>query len=206
MDANGKSFVPEEANQWEAGVKYNLWEDKLTGSISYYDILVKNIVRSDVNNPLFNIQDGQQRSKGIELEILANPLRGLTFMVGYGFNRSRFEKADTDVEGRRPQGAGPENTASFWTNYTFTSTALKGLGLGFNLNYAGESVSISLNPDGDLIVPAYTLLGAHITYDTEKWKVGVKVNNLTDEKYWMGWTNMIPQRPRQAILTLGYKF
>ncbi len=206
LDANGKSFVPEEANQWEAGVKYNLWEDKLTGSISYYDILVKNIVRSDVNNPLFNIQDGQQRSKGIELEILANPLRGLTFMAGYGFNRSRFEKADTDVEGRRPQGAGPENTASFWTNYTFTSTALKGLGLGFNLNYAGESVSISLNPDGDLIVPAYTLLGAHITYDTEKWKVGIKVNNLTDEKYWMGWTNMIPQRPRQAILTLGYKF
>lgn len=204
-DATGKGFVPEEANQWEAGLKYNLWGNKLTGSISYYDILVKNIVRSDVNDPLFNIQDGQQSSKGVEVEILANPLQGWTIMTGYGYNKSKFVKADADVEGRRPQGSGPENTINFWTNYTFTSTALKGLGLGISVNYADESVSISLNPDGDLILPSYTLLGAHITYDLPKWKFGVKLNNITNEQYWMGWTNLIPQRPLQAIATVGYK-
>jgi iron complex outermembrane receptor protein len=206
LDASGKSFVPEEANQWEAGLKYNLWEDKVTGSISYYDILVKNIVRSDINNPLYNIQDGQQSSKGIELEILANPAQGWTIMGGYGYNDSKFVRSNPDVEGRRPQGSGPKNTFNFWTNYTFTTTALKGLGVGISANYASESLAISLNSDGDLIVPAYTLIGTHITYDTPKWKLGLKINNVTNEKYWMGWTNMIPQRPRQGILTLGYKF
>lgn len=206
IDATGKAFVPEEANQWEAGVKYNLWSDKVTGSISYYDILVKNIVRSDVNNPLYNIQDGEQSSKGIELELLANPAQGWTIMGGYGYNDSKFVRSTPDVEGRRPQGSGPKNTFNFWTNYTFTSTVLKGLGAGISANYASEAVAISLNPDGDLIVPAYTLIGAHITHDTPKWKLGLKVNNVTNEKYWMGWTNMIPQRPRQGILTLGYKF
>lgn len=206
VDANGNSFIPEEANQWEAGVKYNLWNDKVTGSISYYDILVKNIVRADVNNPMINIQDGEQHSKGIEVEVLANPARGWTIMAGYGYNDSKFVKAAADVQGRRPQGSGPENTANFWTNYTFTSTFLKGFGLGFSANYSGEAVSISSNIDGDLIIPSYTLLGTHFTYDTKHFKVGVKVNNVTNEKYWMGWTNLIPQRPRQAMLTLGYKF
>ncbi len=205
-DATGKAFVPEEANQWEAGLKYNLWNDKVTGSISYYDILVKNIVRSDVNNPLYNIQDGEQASKGVELEILANPVQGWTLMGGYGYNDSKFVRSTPDVEGRRPQGSGPEHTLNFWTNYTFISTVLKGLGAGISANYASEALAVSLAPDGDLVVPAYTLIGTHITYDTPRWKLGFKVNNLTNEKYWMGWTNMIPQRPRQGIITLGYKF
>jgi iron complex outermembrane receptor protein len=49
-------------------------------------------------------------------------------------------------------------------------------------------------------------MGAHFTYDTPHWKLGLKINNVTDEKYWVGWTNMIPQRPRQGILTLSYAF
>lgn len=205
VDATGKNFVPEKANQWETGVKYNLLEGKITGSISYYDILVRNIVRADVNNPLLNIQDGEQRSKGVELELLANPVRGWTLIAGYAHNNSRFEKADADVQGRRPSAAGPADAVNFWTNYTFTSTNLKGFGLGLSANYVGEVESISLNPDGVLLVPAYTLLGAHFTYEAKKWKAGLRVSNLTDEKYWMGWTNMIPQRPRQVTATLGIK-
>lgn len=163
-------------------------------------------MRSDVNDPLFNIQDGNQRSKGIEAEILANPVQGWSMVFGYGYNDSKFEKAAQDVEGRRPQGSGPKNTFNFWTNYTFSSTALKGFGLGFSANYASESYAISLTPDGDFIVPAYLLLGSHFTYDTKRYRLGIKINNLTNEKYWMGWTNLIPQMPRQLVATVGIKF
>lgn len=206
VGSDGKAFIPEESNQFEVGAKYNLYKNKVTGSISYYDITVKNIVRSDVNDPLFNIQDGNQRSKGIEAEILANPVQGWSMVFGYGYNDSKFEKAAQDVEGRRPQGSGPKNTFNFWTNYTFSSTALKGFGLGFSANYASESYAISLTPDGDFIVPAYLLLGSHFTYDTKRYRLGIKINNLTNEKYWMGWTNLIPQMPRQLVATVGIKF
>jgi iron complex outermembrane receptor protein len=204
-DANNKTFRPEEAHQWEGGVKYQLFDEKLTGSISYYDITVQNVVRTDVNNPQFSLQDGTQNSKGVEVEVLANPTEGWTLMAGYGFNDNEFTKADADVQGRRPYGSGPKNTANFWTNYTFTRSPIKGLGAGVSLNYAGESFSVSTNSEGDLIIPSYTLIGAHFTYDTPHWKLGMKINNLTNEKYWMGWTNMIPQRPRQGIFTLSYK-
>ena len=205
VDVTGKTFKPEEAFQWEGGLKYNLWDGKITGSVSYYHILVKNIVRGDVNNPLYNIQDGEQRSKGIEVEILTTPFRGWTIVAGYAHNNSKFAKADADVEGRRPQGAGPADALNFWTNYTFTSTMLKGVGAGISANYSGEVASINTNTDGELLVPAYTLLGAHVTYEQPRWKAGLRINNLTDEKYWMGWSNMIPQRPRQLTVTLGLK-
>ncbi len=205
-DKNNKPFVPEEANQKEVGIKYSLFQNKLTGSISYYDILAKNIIRTDISDPMFNIQDGEQKNKGVEVEVVANPVIGWTILLGYGYNDSKYVKAEADVEGLRPVGSGPFNMANFWTNYTFTKTAVKGLGIGLSLNYSGESYAVNQRPDGQLILPSYTVLGAHISYDTKWFRVGLKLNNITDEHYWMGWTNYIPQMRRQVIGTVAYKF
>ena len=206
VDATGKNFVPERANQFEGGIKADLFNRKLTGSLSYYDITVKNVVRSDANNPIFSIQDGQQRSKGVELEIFANPVSGWLLMAGYGYNHSIMEKANADVEGLRPVASGPKHTLNFWTNYTLTTGTLKGLGMGVSVNYAGESMTLNQLPDGAMIIPSYVLIGANISYDRPKYRLGVKINNLTNQKYWMGWTNMIPQMPRQVMATVAYKF
>ncbi|MBZ4191886.1 TonB-dependent receptor [Niabella beijingensis] len=206
MSWDSVAFDPEEANQKEIGIKYSLFKNKLTGSISYYDILVKNVVRQDPSHANFSIQDGEQRSKGLEVEVLANPYKGWTLLLGYGYNDSKMQKADADVNGLRPVSAGPYNTANFWTNYTFTTTALNGLGVGFSLNHSSESYAVNSNIDGKLILPAATILGAHLTYDRKHYRVGLKVNNVSNEKYWMGWTNFIPQMPRQFIGTIAYKF
>ncbi|WP_346318037.1 TonB-dependent receptor [Chitinophaga sp. YIM B06452] len=205
-DRNNKAFVPEEANQKEAGVKYSLFGNKLTGSVSYYDILAKNMIRTDISDPQFNIQDGEQKSKGLEAEIVANPFTGWTILLGYAYNDSRYVKAEADVEGLRPVGSGPWNMVNFWTNYTFTETKLKGLGIGLSLNYSGESYAFNQRPDGALVLPAYAVLGSHITYDAKRYRLGVKVNNITGEKYWMGWSNIIPQMKRQLIGTVTVKF
>ncbi len=205
-DKNNKPFVPEEANQKEIGVKYNLFRNKLTGSVSYYDIIAKNVIRTDISNPQFNIQDGEQRNKGVEAEIVANPAIGWTVLIGYGYNDSKYIKADANVEGLRPVGSGPANTLNFWTNYTFTGSALKGLGIGVSVNYADKSYAFNQRPDGALVLPSYTVTGTHLTYDAKRYRAGLKINNITNEKYWMGWSNFIPQMKRQLIATIGIKF
>lgn len=205
-DAQGNTFKPEQGNQWEGGVKFSDGKGKITGSLSYYDIFVKNVVRADVNNPQFSVQDGEQRSRGFEADVLANPLDGWMVMLGYGYNDVWMVKADAATEGLRPSGTGPRNTANFWTNYTFTGTALKGLGIGISINYAGESVAVNQKPDGALMLPEYTLVGASLSYDHPRFRFGLKMNNLTNKRYWMGWTNMIPQMPRQLIGTMSFKF
>lgn len=205
-DKNNNPFVPEEANQKEVGIKYNLFKNKITGSISYYDILAKNIIRTDMTDPQFNIQDGEQKSKGVEAEIVANPATGWTLLLGYAYNDSKYIKAEADVEGLRPVGSGPVNMLNFWTNYTFTSTFLRGLGVGVSVNYSDKTYAFNQRPDGELTVPAYTIIGSHITYDAKRYRLGIKINNITNEKYWMGWSNYIPQMKRQIIGTVAVKF
>ena len=57
-DAEGRSFLrPEQANQLEAGVKLDLTH-RLSATISWYSIRVKDILRPDAANPNFSIQDG----------------------------------------------------------------------------------------------------------------------------------------------------
>ena len=60
-----KSFDPEHANQYEFGLKTNLYKDIVSGAISYYDIVIKDRLMTDPNNNNNAIQGGEVQSKGI---------------------------------------------------------------------------------------------------------------------------------------------
>src|SRR5690606_37606637 len=45
-----KTFEPEHADQLEFGIKSNLFSNRLTATVSYYDIKLENIVTGDPNN------------------------------------------------------------------------------------------------------------------------------------------------------------
>lgn len=206
VDATGKSFKPEQASQWEAGVKAQLMQQHLSATLSYYDITVKDIVRTDINNPFFNVQDGEQRSSGIEAELNAVPLPGLNIIAGYGYNNSKLQKADADVEGLRPVATGPEHTANAWIGYRFSTGSLKGFSLGLGANYVGESYAVNSHTDGDFILPDYTLINGVISYEQARFRIALKLNNISNEHYWVGWTTMNPQLPRQFIGSIAFKF
>jgi len=53
----------------EGGVKLNLFEGKLSSTLSYYRINVQDVIRPYLANPNFSIQDGTQLSKGFEAEL-----------------------------------------------------------------------------------------------------------------------------------------
>ena len=77
---------PQMANQWEVGIKGNLWRNKVNFTVGYYDILVDNIQRGtgvirDGKEYNIVVQDGKQRSKGIEIETIMNPVQGLNIMA-----------------------------------------------------------------------------------------------------------------------------
>ena len=200
------TFKPSQANQWEAGVKVSLLQDKLTGSLSYYDIKVSNITRPDLPaNPNFQIQNGQQSSKGVEAEIVATPFNGFNIITGYAYNKSKLEKTNPTTEGFRPGSAGPEHTANLWLSYHLVSGNLKGLGLGFGGNYASLNY-VNIDANNSYSLPAYTVLGAAVSYDQPRYRVSCKVDNLTNENYWVGWGTTIPQMPTRFSATVALKF
>lgn len=207
-DGTISNFKPQFANQTEGGVKLDILENKISATLSYYYIRVINQVRTDmertpVNGNRFSIQDGNQTSKGIDFELILNPVKGLNILAGYAYNSSKLVKANENVNGRRPTNSGAKNTANVWASYKVMSGAPKGLGLGAGMNHSGEQFVIN-NTTREFTVPAYTVVDTTVFYDQPGYRIGVKVDNINNEQYWN--TSLQPQTPRRLSASLTVKF
>jgi len=207
-DYAGKPFKPEQANQIEGGVKFDLFNGKLSATLSYYDIKVKNIIRADVADsvPNMSIQNGTQLSKGFEAEIIANPFTGFNIVSGFAYNDSKYENTTADVDGLRPGTAASPYSANLWLSYRLPASLIKGLGVGFGGNYASDNEVVNSRSQGTFTLPAYTVFNASAFYEFSKFRVGIKVNNLGNEKYWIGYSTFNPQQLRSVAASLTYKF
>jgi iron complex outermembrane recepter protein len=206
VDYEGNTFKPEQANQLEGGVKVNAFGGKFSSTVSYYYIKVKDVVRAYIADPLYSIQDGTIVSRGFEAEVVANPIKGLNLVAGFAYNDSKMEKADADVEGLRPATAMSPYAANFWVSYRLSQGKLRGLGAGFGGNYASDNKILNSVYYGEFTLPAYTVLGATLFYDQPKFRVGIKVDNLANKEYWIGYTTMNPQKLRSVVGSIAFKF
>lgn len=197
-----KSYKPEHANQWEGGIKLDIWEHRIVSTISYYDIKVKNSLRAVSDGvDTYSVQDGTRKSKGVDMEIKAIPITGWNIFIGYGYNDSRYVKANAEVQGKHPYNT-PYNSFNFWTDYTLTQSKLKGLGIGIGGNSVGRNY---LDDANTFVISGYTTLDASIFYAQPKYKISLKMNNFTNETYWTSNYWGQPQKPRQFLASLIYK-
>jgi iron complex outermembrane receptor protein len=202
----GKAFKPEHANQAEGGVKINAFNGRLTTTLSYYNIQVSDLIRPDISHVNFSIQDGTQRSKGFEAEVIAMPLRGFNVIAGFTYNDSKFEKASEDVTGLRPATAMSPYLGNLWLSYRIPEGMARGLGFGFGGNYASDNKVVNSRSQGVFILPEYTILNATAFYEQSKFRFGVKVDNITDKKYWIGYSSINPQKLRSFTASLSFRF
>ncbi|MFH5831772.1 TonB-dependent siderophore receptor [Halalkalibaculum sp. DA384] len=199
------NFSPERANQWETGIKTNLLNDRLSATVSYYDIRVTDVVRQVA--PEQYEQDGENYSRGIEASITASPVNGLNVIAGYSYNESEITKTDNDqYRGRRPEEAGPQTLINGWISYRIPDGPLQDLGLGFGGNYASENMILNRASTGQFTLPSYTVLNASVFYETESYRLDLKVNNIGDTTYYKGWSTINPQQPRNITASFSYKF
>lgn len=205
-DGTVSNFKPQQANQWEGGIKAEILNRKLTATIAYYNIYVTNITRPDPSRAGYTIQDGNMSSKGIEADISANPFPGFNIIAGYSFNKSLNDKTDVASNGRRPVSAGPEQLANLWTSYQLVQGKLKGWGLGFGGNYASENLITNNSVNGVFTIPAYTVLNTTLFYNASSFRLALKVDNLLNEKYWKGWTTVEAQLPRRLSANISFRF
>lgn len=192
---------PQYGNQWEGGVKFDLFNTQLNGSVSVYNIDVTNSTRTELVNGLnFTRQDGTQRSRGIEAEVIASPLKGMSIIAGYGYNENTYINSTEALKGKKVIFS-PNNIGNIWISYSAPQGKVKGLGIGAGVNYTGESWFDAAN---SFKIPSYTLLSATVFYDAPKFRLSLKGNNLSNEKYWNN--NGTPQKPANFISSVSFKF
>lgn len=202
-----QTFDPEQANQFEIGLKTNLFNNRLDATISYYNIQVTDRVITDPSSPFNKIQGGEVESKGFEIEVNANPVNGLNIRAGFSNNESTTTKSDNpEILNRRPLEAGPETLYNFWANYEVQQGSLEGFGLGLGFNGASERFAINYESTGEFILPSYTIANASVFYQANKYRITLKLNNAFNKEYYKGWTTISPQTPRAVLANVSYKF
>jgi len=211
FDTQGQSLAtrPERANQVEAGVKLDAAGGRLSATVSYYDIRVSNILRTVGRTQAgvtLSSQDGNQWSRGAELNLTANPLPGLNIVGGFAYNYAVAVDTDAEFNGRRPETASSPYLANAWVSYRQPTGTLKGLGLGVGGNYASDNMIVNRASLGQFTLPSYTVLNASVFYDQPHYRISAKVDNLADTQYWIGYTTISPQKLRNIVGSVAYKF
>jgi iron complex outermembrane receptor protein len=196
---------PEMANQFEGGFKASLIKGRINASVSYYNINVKNslITTGYFGNIAIQSQAGALTSKGVELEVNAYLVKGFSLIGGVSYNDMSFTSGDN--VGYRPNTASSPWLANFNASYQFVDGQLKGLGFGIGGNYASDNKIVN-TAQGSFILPKYFVMNANAYYDTKKFRIGVKVDNFTNQHYWIGYTTANPQKLANVLGSITYKF
>ncbi|WP_244517949.1 TonB-dependent siderophore receptor [Ancylobacter rudongensis] len=211
VDINGNAFDPTTARQIEAGVKYAPagFDGYLAASV--FQINQEDGLVTDDTNPLFQVQTGEVRARGFELEVVANLGNGLKVRGAYTYLDLTNVAGEAETIGLTPSGQ-PENSFSLWADYQFQpGTKLAGLGIGAGVRYTGATWGDSLNTFQN---SAYTLVDAKLSYDfsylaasLKGWSAQINAQNLLDEEYVTCDVGYCYQgMPRTVIAGLKYRW
>ncbi len=197
-----QNFDPVESKQWETGLKFNLLNGKLKSTFSYYNINIDNFILSYGKGAMsYKTQDGKVLSKGIEFDLIVNPLKGLNVVLGYTYNNAKNVKFTNPAFEGKQLPLAPEQTANAWASYKFVKGNLKGFGLGLGANYVSK-IYKAFDYANTFWAKPYTTLDGTIFYQQTKYRIGVKFNNISNQKYYNAYG--IAQKPFNFIFSLNY--
>lgn len=168
VDFHGNPYKPERGKQYEAGVKYQPTGTPSLYTASIFEIEKENLLTADPNNPLNQIQIGEARIRGIELEAQAS-WSEFELLAGYTY-------LDTESETGFRLDTVPEHMASAWATYR-PQGKWEGFKAGLGLRYVGKTW------DGvdEIHTDPYLLADAMIGYETEDWALTLTGRNLSDK-------------------------
>ncbi|MDF5714318.1 MAG: TonB-dependent siderophore receptor [Rhizonema sp. NSF051] len=202
----GSLFQPSRGTQYEVGVKTDFLSGRLSSTLALYQLTLSNTLTPDPNHSTFNVQTGEQRSRGVELNVTGEILPGWNVIASYAYTDARVTKDKDKVYaiGNRLVNV-PDNSASLWTTYTFSKGNLRGLGFGLGLFYFGDR-------EGDLrnsfSVPSYLRADAAVYYQINRFSIALNIKNLSNVRYFTPRTiNLVyPEDPLTVEGTISWKF
>ena len=202
---DGSSFEPTRGEQFEVGARAELFNDRVIATLSAYRLTKQNVVTDDPDRPGFSIQVGEERSQGIELDIIGEILPGLNIIAGYAFTDAEITRDNTGIEGNRPYNV-PLHSGSLWLTYKLQQGALAGLGFGGGVFFVGDREG---DTDNSFELPSYARFDVAVSYRQENWEVALNVKNLFDIDYFessFSRTSVIPGAPFTLLGTVSFRF
>lgn len=220
---------PSIIDQFEVGIKKNIWRNAVAFNITAYQILNRNFYQqaqflsNGEANSDANIKEfaGQLLSRGVEADITGNPTQNFSLIAGFAYNHAVYK--DTPelfgyVENQRAVRT-PATTVNGSVFYTFDQW-IKGLKVGGTYYFIGDRLagwndtktganSLEARNGVSRIfkLKDYNIFDLSIGYEYKKFLIQGKIGNLFDTENYTVHENysVNPIMPRNYYLTLSYK-
>ena len=203
-DAAGQTLKPRTGQQFELGLKAELFDKNVNAHAALFRMEDENRVMPDPANPLFSIGAGKMRSQGVEAELSGSPLPGWNITSGYSYTSTRTLEGSDDQKAQLYTFIAPRHNFNLWTSYRLAG-ALDNISVGGGLR--SVSSMYRLNGPVKFEQGPVTTVGLQAGYRiSPKLELSLTVNNLFDKKYyarvWAAYGSNFYGEPRNAMLTL----
>ncbi|MDZ4315338.1 MAG: TonB-dependent receptor [Azonexus sp.] len=183
VSATGEAFDPQKAKQYEAGVKSELLDGKLTTTVALFEITKTNVLTKDPSNPLVSIPIGEARSRGIELDVAGRIDRNWSVIGNFTLDRAEITKDNNGNQGKILPAV-PLRSGSVWAKYD-TGSAAEGFSFGAGVFLRGQRQGDTRNT---FQLPGYGRVDALLAYRFRGFGAKVStaqlnVQNLFDKTY-----------------------
>lgn len=181
-------FQPEFANNYEIGVKSNLFDRRLQANIAAFqvDFTDLQVLQQSPEGQIFAANAGEARTRGVEVDLNARVTDAFNLFANYSYLDAEFKSLvleGTDLSGLKPR-ATPKHSLNVGGSYRWDIEGAGSLTLRSNVVYRSRYfLSVDNNPNRTAKVNG--LLNGGIEYAPAggNWELSLWVKNLTDVRY-----------------------
>ncbi|MBA9079790.1 TonB-dependent receptor [Rufibacter quisquiliarum] len=216
---DNKNVGPITGNNLEVGFKRDWNNGRWNTTLSAYRITKNNQAQAagtTAQGVTYYAALGQTRTQGVELDVRGELLPNLNLTVNYAYTNSEITKdAVAENVGDAVPGA-TKHIQNAWLAYRMPENLLKGLGLSLGYQWQVDRSSWFVFDGTESSLPDYFRLDGALSWQSDKFSVGLNVNNLLDKYLYSGgpmdlgaparsyyWQS---EAPRNYRFTVGYRF
>ncbi|HCN46358.1 MAG TPA: TonB-dependent siderophore receptor, partial [Pseudomonas sp.] len=180
LTRDGSVIDPETGEQYEIGAKYELIPERLAATLSAFEIRRENLSTTDPLDSSYSIQTGEQRVRGLELDVSGELQEGWNVIGNIAVLDAKLVKDTRLEEGNRLEGV-PVVSGSLWSTYQLQEGPLRGLGAGAGVFFAGKRYGDLAN---SYSASGYARVDMSVFYDiNEQLRVSLNARNVLDRDY-----------------------
>jgi iron complex outermembrane receptor protein len=175
--------APESALQYEAGIKFSMFNDKVVLNTAVFNVSRDNVATLIAVGAAENVVFDSQLTNGVEASLDAAITDRWHILANATEQNAVVTSAPQALTtlGNHPQGV-PATMANLWTTYKFSIGGIEGFQVGGGVNYRDRTYSDVTNVNS---VPSYVIGNAMIGWDNANWAVALNVKNITNERYFV---------------------
>lgn len=201
IGTQGQVYKPEKGLGYETGVKLDLLDGRLGGTIALFQIDKENVITTDAAGD--SVAAGKARSQGLDMQLSGQLSDAVRIIGAYAYIDAEVTEGDAAL----PKGSDllgiARHSGNLLSVYEFQNGALRGSDIGAAFNYVGER---SGQAGSDFTLPSYSTVDLLAHYKaSEDVTLGLNLNNLFDRKYYERAYNsvwVLPGEPRNLSVSL----